>query len=346
MKIGLIARADNTGLGMQTWEFYRHMKPAKTLVIDMETNNGFAPHLDRYPDATVSKGIPMPTELNAFLKDLDVVFTCETPYSFQLIELAKFMGVKVVIQPNYEFNKWLANPKLAKPDMFGLPSPWNYDKLPKDWPVVGLPVPIATDRLKLNDRPDTAKNFLHVVGKPAANDRNGTDILLTALKHVNEDIRLTLTTQRPVETRSLVKKAYVPRNVHIVIKEPVDNYWDLYEGQHCLIMPRRYGGLCLPANEAIGCGMPVIMPDIDPNNTWLPSDWLVPAVKQGKFMANVEVEMFRMRPKMLARKIDKMARSPHFYAGSKAAAEVIRKEYSWNNQWAHYVAVFEDVLNS
>jgi hypothetical protein len=27
MRLGLIARADNSGLGMQTWEFYNHMKP-------------------------------------------------------------------------------------------------------------------------------------------------------------------------------------------------------------------------------------------------------------------------------------------------------------------------------
>ena len=40
MKLGLIARADNTGLGMQTWEFYRAMKPEKTLVVDISAMNG------------------------------------------------------------------------------------------------------------------------------------------------------------------------------------------------------------------------------------------------------------------------------------------------------------------
>ena len=34
MKIGLIARADRTGLAVQTWEFWRNMQPYKTLVIN------------------------------------------------------------------------------------------------------------------------------------------------------------------------------------------------------------------------------------------------------------------------------------------------------------------------
>jgi glycosyltransferase involved in cell wall biosynthesis len=35
----------------------------------------------------------------------------------------------------------------------------------------------------------------------------------------------------------------------------------LYEGFDALIMPRRYGGLCLPMNEALTSGLPVIMSD-------------------------------------------------------------------------------------
>jgi hypothetical protein len=92
MRIGLIARADKTGLGIQTYEFYRHMKPDKVLVVDLSsllwsislicrcTQVGQVWHDKRYPGTEIFHD-PVVDE---FLKDLDVVFTCETPYSYYL----------------------------------------------------------------------------------------------------------------------------------------------------------------------------------------------------------------------------------------------------------------------
>lgn len=37
-----------------------------------------------------------------------------------------------------------------------------------------------------------------------------------------------------------------------------------------MILPRKYAGLCLPMNEALMSGLPVIMTDIEPNNVILP----------------------------------------------------------------------------
>ena len=59
MRLGLIARCDQSGLGVQTHEFYRHMQPDKTLVIDVghlynkTTHCNKRSYPDRYPDATV-----------------------------------------------------------------------------------------------------------------------------------------------------------------------------------------------------------------------------------------------------------------------------------------------------
>ena len=54
-----------------------------------------------------------------------------------------------------------------------------------------------------------------------------------------------------------------------------DDQWRLYAGFNALIMPRRYGGLCLPMNEALTSGLPVIMSNTSPNDAVLPGDWLV-----------------------------------------------------------------------
>ena len=51
MKLGLIARMDNTGLGVQTTEFYKNMYPDKTMVVDISHLNGTKQYPERYPDA-------------------------------------------------------------------------------------------------------------------------------------------------------------------------------------------------------------------------------------------------------------------------------------------------------
>ena len=48
----------------------------------------------------------------------------------------------------------------------------------------------------------------------------------------------------------------------------VEDRWDLYDGCSILVMPRRYGGLCLPVLEAMTRGLAVVMTDIEPNRTW------------------------------------------------------------------------------
>src|SRR4051812_11901543 len=132
MRLGLIARADNSGLGVQTWEFHRHMHPAKTLVIDVghlyndTTHTNKRTNLERYPGAMIHKGWSPPSDvLTTFLDGLDLVFTAETPYGRELIPLAQQRGVKVVIQPNWEFFDFT-----HQPDLWAAPSLWHYDEMP------------------------------------------------------------------------------------------------------------------------------------------------------------------------------------------------------------------------
>ena len=141
-RIGLIARADNSGLGVQTAEFARHMQPNKTLVIDVSHLQNATDHcnkatyLDRYSAATVYRGwTPDPHLLTQFLRELDVVFSAETFYSDSFVSLAQRMGVRTVLQPNWEFMP-LHKPQ---PDMLAVPSLWHWDEYPAN--KTYLPVP-------------------------------------------------------------------------------------------------------------------------------------------------------------------------------------------------------------
>lgn len=346
MRLGLIARTDDSGLGTQTLEAYRHLKPHKVLAIDYASFNGFKQHPEWYPGAQFVTSIPSPTEVKRFLDDLDVVFSCETPYSYHLLELARFLGIKTVIQPNYELFPYIKNKTYPKPDLWAFPSQWHLNDVPFPNKMF-LPVPIATDRFEgMQDKPAKAINFLHIVGKPAANNRNGTDLLIDALPHIKSVINLTIKCQSKPHLTAFMHQANPPSNVKVIFDfnyQP--EYWQNYKDQHVLIMPRRYGGLCLPVNEALGAGMPVIMPDCEPNNLWLPKGWLVPVKSTSSFEANNTVEMNDVDPVELAKKIDDFANNNNdLWKLSVSQAALLAADNSWEKLLPMYVDTFNSLL--
>ncbi|WP_280473283.1 hypothetical protein [Nocardia asiatica] len=332
MRIGLIARAENTGLSTQTWEFAQHMHPAKTLLVDMSAGHGrpFRPEL--YPDAVITRGAPSRRQIEAFLRDIDVVFSAETVYNPQLYALARQNGVKVVLQPNYEFLD-----RSATPDLWAVPTMWHWDDIPG--PKRLLPVPIATDRFSDHPRSGRAARFLHIAGRPAIHDRNGTNDLLTALAFVESRVSVTIRCQDPGYIRN---QRGLPPNVELILDcRDVPDYWDNYTGD-VLVMPRRFGGLCLPAQEALAAGMPVIMPAVSPNE-WLPADWLVPATREARFQARTLIDLYTVDHRALAAKIDQFATDPQFYAESETAARDMAKRMSWEALKPEYDRMFAEL---
>lgn len=346
MKLGLIARADNSGLGVQTWEFARHMQPEKTLVIDVghlyndTTHANKATYCDRYQRATFNKGwTPDRRALRQFLAGLDVVFTAETPYNMELFHIARTMRVRTVLQYNLEFLPHLNDPSLPLPDVFAAPTQWRWGEVGFDNKTI-LPVPIALDRFPPRTSDPGPRHFLHVVGRPAIFDRNGTPDLLQALRHVTSNIRLTLKCQDRDYLQRMVADAHMPRNVDVIVDSgDVENYWDLYRDGDVFLMPRKYGGLCLPVQEAIGAGMPVVMTDVDPNNTWLPSEWLVSAHHVAQFHAMNRVDVYAPAAQELAALIDRFASDDEFFAAAKVKAGELAQGLSWETLKPEYERV-------
>lgn len=337
MRLGLIARADNRGLGNQTWEAYRHLAPAKTMVVDCPSKAPLPLHLERFPDATVVHGLPTARDFRHWLQDLDVVLTAETAYNNELYAIARRMNVRVVVQLNYEFFD-----RNATPDLWAAPSMWHWDDIPDR--KVHLPVPIALDRFPERPARDRAAHFLHIVGRPAIHDRNGTADLLAALPFVQSEVRVTIRCQDPRYVPSLLQRRTVPSNVELVIESSdTVNYWENYDAD-VLMMPRRFGGLCLPCNEALGAGMPVIMPDISPN-TWLPAEWLVPATQEGRFMARTMIDLYTVDHVELAARIDQFATDETFFAQAQDTARQMAKELSWDAMLPVYEQTFADLLS-
>ncbi len=337
MKLGLIARADSRGLGIQTKAVHDHLHPAKTMVIDCPSANPLPLRRDWYPGATWIKGLPTAGDFRSWLDGLDVVYTAETAYGPALWPEAAQAGVKTVLHVNREFLD-----RNDRPSLWAAPSMWHFDEIPDPKALLAVPIDLAKFRARAPR--NRATNFLHVIGRPAIHDRNGTADLLDALTHVRTPITVTLTCQDEHYVSGMLASRRIPRHIHLKVRTgDITDNTDLYTDQDVLILPRRFGGLCLPANESLGAGMPVVMPDIAPNNTWLPADWLVPAESRGEFQAKTRVELFSADHRALAAMIDRFAEDTAFFASARDTARRMAKELSWPEQRPVYQKLFTDL---
>lgn len=305
MKLGLVCVASDTGLGYQTRDLYKHLKPAKTLLVDISGLNGKPIHRGWYPDAQYVSGFPNRGDINVFLEGLDVVLTVETPYNYYLFERAKELGVKTVNIYNYEFLDQLAKPWLPYPDVLAAPTKWHYEDVERIAKKAGikhifLQCPVDTDEFKYEPR--TGKRFIHIAGVPAAHDRNGTEIVREANA--------------------------LGAGIEIIEYQPGMTRQEIYSRGDVLVLPRRYGGNCLPLWEALASGMGVIMPDVSPNKDYLPDEWLVPAKKTSEFMPRTVIDIYSVEPKDLVKAVNEFAHQPlTAYMVSLLSWEVWKPKY-------------------
>lgn len=356
MRLGLIARADNSGLGVQTHEFFLNMSPDKTMVVDISKLNGNRIYPSRYPGATVTHGFPTHEEIDRFLEGLDVVFVAESPYDYYLYSRARELGVKTAVQYNYEFFDWFARPELPKPDLLIAPSIWHYEQVGQ-WCVengvqhVYLHCPV--NRLTVPYREiSKAKVFLHSAGRSAAYDRNGTEIVIRASRFVKSDVKILVHFQgeqglphqvtRSFEDYLRMQAIEGDPNKLSIVRLDHESYADIYKMGDVLLLPRRYGGNCLPLNEALSSGMPVIMPNISPNRYLLPHAWLLPAEKIGEFTPRTTIDIYDVDPRVLAETIDQFAdMSEERMKRQSHLADTIAEKISWSTMQRNYHQVLE-----
>ena len=306
MKLGIVVRADDTGLGNQTHELVKMLDPDRILLIDSSTfhskNNQ---HYEWYEgrNVVVSKGFPDNKTLLKFFDGLKVVISCETFYNKNFVILARKKRIKTILQYNFEFLDHLSNDNLVLPDVLLAPSLWRFDEVEEKFGsrclVTYLPPP--TDEKLFNKNKDINKKrsnrLLHVGGKAAIYDRNGTNSVIDMLKYSKQDYQVILKSQTALDINSSDERIVISQGNEI-------NREDLYSGYDAMILPRRYAGLCLPMNEALMSGLPVFMTDISPNNLILPKEWLARSEFVKDFMARVGVKLYNSDPESLAEIVD------------------------------------------
>lgn len=306
-KIAIIARSDLTGLGIQSRNWVRLLKPSKVIVIDSSSFNGNEQYHSVYSqyNPIIIDGFIKNSDIDLILKDVDVLLTFEIPYNYELFRVARERGIKTILQNNWEFTDYLQRQHLPMPDLLVNHSYWHLDDQKSLWPDIteycATPVFIEDyeDTYVENiNRPFGKIRFLHIAGRKTYEDRNGTQDLLNAVKLIPKDVDFELV----IKTQTAEIGDVNDSRVIIDTSSPKDEK-ELYWNFDCVIMPRRYGGACLPMNEALAAGLPVIMTDIDPNNKILPETWLVKAEKKTAFMARTMIDVYSAYQLELAKTI-------------------------------------------
>lgn len=339
MKVGLLVRGEDRGLGIQTWEAYRHLQPERTLLVDLGTQvpAAFPVHADRYPDAdrVLFDAATLPEHaMRRWVQGLDVVLTCETAYDWRLAFWCREAGARLVVQVNPEFMR-AANAEL--PVTWWNPTTWRMEHLPAG--AVHVPVPVALDRF--TSEPDRAEDgplrILHVAGHAAMADRNGTVLLAVALQAARQRMHVTVITQDEHLPRFRPKMGQHGQVTVTCRTGGVRDYWRLYDGHDVLVMPRRYGGLCLPVQEAQAAGLAVVMPDVEPQRTVWPAVHLVRA-HPGRPVTTPagRIGLQNTDPAALARELDRLVADPELVARLQLRGRAWAAEHAWVAQVSTY----------
>ncbi len=317
MRVGVVSPLTDRGLGIQSWEAARNLDAA---VLFVDTNDRSAPaHPERAPDARRvrwSQGLD-PKVVRQWLRGVDVVYAAETFYDLRFTKWAHAQGVTTVLHANPEFYTGAHVPTLLWSATM-----WRHDMMPPRTAVV--PFPVAADRFTPAVSHDGPCRWLHVAGKRALADRNGTDAVVAALPHLRRPCELKIVVQHG-EVPSLPN---VPSYVQVTYMDPPADYWALYDDVDALVLPRRYGGLCLPASEACAAGLAVVMTDLIPNYEW-PGP-RVPATFWRKVtMPCGRVPVHEVDPRDLARVMDELA-DPEIRARHQADSREWAHAHSWD----------------
>jgi len=330
MSIGLIVRAENTGLSTLSWEFARHLHPKKVMVIHNGVNQQFLERYDGFDTRRARQPFHMDNdEMDWITSDVDVVISFETFYNWRVISHARKKGVKTALVTMAEL---FPEPVPIMPSIFFCPSKLDMDLVPD--PKVLLPIPIATDRLIWQKR-DKAKVFIHSASHGGIGGRKGTGLLIEAMKYVNSDIQLKIFSWQPF---SCDDPRVEVKNVNF------KNYWQLWREGDVLVYPQGANGICLPIVEAMSCGLGVITTDIYPFNEYMPKDLLFKpeGFNKRRFGGTLkEVDDPIINPKSIAEKIDQIAnKSIIKYSNyGKRWAE----ENSWEKLLPRYKKVLEEL---
>lgn len=333
IRVGMVVRADITGLGNQSQDWVMQLPIAKTLVVWTPYKEAFPQIYGKLDSRICEAGFPSVGDIEWLLKDIDVLICLETPYNWSLISEAKKKGVKTIINPNYE---WLPRDIPEQPDLWLCTNRLNYDFIETENKVY-IPQPINREVFQFKKR-KKARVFLFNNGNGGAHGRNGLKEFLEAINFVKSDVKFIIHSQIPIET------IYDKR---IELHEGEPNIQEIWKEGDVFVHLRKFGAMSLPMNEAMSLGMPIIGINRNPENTYLPTELLIEP--EGKYPMRcredvIEIEACSYSSKKIAEKIDEIANTD-ISAYSEKMNELADK-WDWEKLRNLYIENFYNLVNN
>jgi glycosyltransferase involved in cell wall biosynthesis len=325
----MIARCDGGGLAALTREVHRHLKPERTLLLDLEgAGRGGECVPDDYLEGEVYRcgfagGLPDRAVEWLTAEGIDTLWTAETFYDdHKLIRRAHGNGMRTIVYAMPELAPWQYDPSIPPPRVFTVPTAWRLETMPPNTQI--LPMPVARDRLPPGERREV-RHLYHVAGA-AMLDRNGTQILLDALEHVvSDDLTLTIRTNGPTPMVPLGTRVHVE-----VLLEQRSHYWESYPADiDLLVQPRRYGGLSLPVQECASLGVPTVCLATDPYASEAFTTTIMATSERDSRMKGGMIPVQSADPRALARAIDFLVEHPDVQHTASIEAGVWAEAHAW-----------------
>lgn len=318
--LGMIVRSDQGGIGAQSYELWRRLQPTQTLVVHLGPNQSRgASNYERFcanwTETRVTQTDVIPAgELRRWVRRSDRVLTIENMYSGDRgFRVARDAGVTTILVANPElYAGWSA-------DRIAVPTPWELGRMP---PLATV-IPHPQKRHPLIPRQQIRK-FVHHWA-PAMSDRNGTQVVMDALSCVRNDCEVHIHAPgRPSPLRTdRVGRCRVTWNSKFL-----DDPWGgAAADADCLVLPRRYGGQCLPAMEAAARSMLLLMSDVAPQAYW-PLVPLSPAGSNYVAMKGGQFPVYEFDPKDLARRMDQLIETD-----STEVQDLVERTWRWVGLW-------------
>lgn len=333
MAWGLVARADNGGLGTLSWEIARHLHPDRILIVSLPDPVGQDTPERLYaevPEGTPTLNVYYPriseVACREFLSGLDVVLCLETSYDDRFWGWARDCQVRTHL---YAMPELLSETNGTGADRVWFPEPLGTAAGARVPGVLPWPCsPDADNRWPLErvPFPDQPVRLLHQTGR-AMLDRNGTDALLRACQRMTQPCQLTIVGRQEDNHRQIG-----PVDVRWTSWQP-DEWRALYQTDDLLVLPRRYGWLSLPMLESAAAGMACVTTDLHPQRSWF--DWapelLIPAANPRAVpMKGGQIDVWEPDVTHLAGRLDRLVSQPAIVADLGLRAHAWALGRSWD----------------
>lgn len=348
LRIGLVGKNSQSGLGYQNRDIATHLPVDRWLVPDATEEDAAFACACRVDFAPADCELEW---LESWLRGLDVVLFVERLWFSSLARIARNRGVRVVCVPNWE---WLHPGLDWLDDVDVMLCPTKYtaqlmqawrDRFRFPWQVACVPWPIDVDRFAFRRR-EVCRRFLFVngaggasaysmSGQPPSVRRKGLEVLLAAARLAPEIPLLVYSQERDLPP--------LPPNVEFR-PPPADNHLLYADGDVC-VQPSHWEGLGLPLLECQAAGMPLITTAAPPMNEHQPLVTVPTRLRAMYLCQELCIPVALIEPALLAQVL-RTVYGQNISLASAAARSFVEREHAWNTAGPQIMALLRSLVKT